>query len=49
MELKKSLGPGVVVVHTFYSSTWETEAWRSLNSRPPWSTEQVSEQSNIGS
>jgi hypothetical protein len=27
------------VAHAFNPSTWEVEAGRFLNSRPPWSTE----------
>jgi hypothetical protein len=47
-ELKKCLCPGMVV-HSFNPITQETEAWRSLSSRPASSTEQVPEQQSLGS
>jgi hypothetical protein len=37
----------VIVAHTFNPSTWEAEAGRSLNSRPPWATDRVSGQPRL--
>jgi hypothetical protein len=36
-----------MVVHNFNPSTWETEAGRSLSSRPKWSTKQAVEQPGL--
>jgi hypothetical protein len=36
-----------VVVHTYNSNTWETEAGGFLISRPTWSTEWVPEQPGL--
>lgn len=38
-----------MVVHVFNPSTKETEAGRSLSSRPIWSTEQIPKQPSLGS
>jgi len=44
----KSVKSAVMVVYTFNTSTWETEAGGSLSSRPAWSTEWVPGQPKLG-
>lgn len=47
-ELKKSLGPGIVV-HIFNSTAQKAETSGSQSSRPAWSTDQVLGQRSLGS